>query len=56
MARVRALQDCYIDQIRRQGEEFEYSGPKNENLEPVKKQKNGPEDDESDGQQKLPTA
>jgi len=32
---MRALNDCYIDQIRREGEEFEYSGPENGNLEPA---------------------
>jgi hypothetical protein len=39
MARVRALRDCYIDQIRLEGEEFDYTGPKNENLAPTKKAK-----------------
>lgn len=36
MPKVRALRDCYVDRLRREGDVFEYSGPKNPNLEPVK--------------------
>jgi hypothetical protein len=35
MAWVRAVRECYTDQVRAEGEEFEYSGPDNANLEPV---------------------
>lgn len=33
---VRALRDCFVGSYHGAGEEFEYDGPKNENLEPVK--------------------
>lgn len=34
--RVRALRDCYVGGLRHERDEFDYSGPKNGNLEPVK--------------------
>lgn len=34
--RVRAVRDCFVGHHWKQGEEGEYSGPKNKNLEPVK--------------------
>jgi hypothetical protein len=36
---MRAIRDCYTanDEYRKAGEEFDYKGPKNENLVPVKK-------------------
>jgi hypothetical protein len=37
--RVRAIRDCFVGHHWRQGEEGEYSGPKNKNLEPVKASK-----------------
>ena len=38
---MRALRDCYTanQEYRKAGEEFDYKGPKNENLAPVKKGK-----------------
>lgn len=34
---VKAVVDCYVDNTYRvKGERFDYSGPKNENLQPVK--------------------
>ncbi len=38
--RVKAQRDCYVDNTYRvEGEEFDYSGPKNTNLVPTKKAK-----------------
>jgi len=34
--RVRAIRDCFVGSYRKAGEEFEYEGPKNHHLEPVK--------------------
>jgi len=35
---VKVLTDCFPDgNLRKKDEEFEYNGPKNENLKPVKK-------------------
>ncbi len=34
--RVRALCDCFVDRLWKKGEEGEYSGPKNDHLEPIK--------------------
>lgn len=36
---VKALRDCFVGDYRKEGEQFEYNGPKNENLEPVKAKK-----------------
>lgn len=52
MALVRAKCDCYIDQVRRQGEKFEYDGPKNPNLEPAKPAKGADEPETEDKQDK----
>lgn len=36
---VRAIRDCFVDgSFRHEDEKFDYSGPKNSNLEPVKQQ------------------
>ncbi len=34
--RVRALQECFVGRRWNKGEEGEYNGPKNDNLEPIK--------------------
>ena len=43
---VKATKDCFVDSTyRRDGEEFDYKGPKNTNLEPVKSQRSDPAPD-----------
>jgi len=32
---VKALRDCFVGTYRRAGEEFEFEGPKNTNLQPL---------------------
>lgn len=36
MAKVKALCNCFVDSYHPEGEVFEYDGPKNPHLEPVK--------------------
>ena len=53
MALVRAVRDCYVDCLRREGDVFEYNGPKNGNLVPAKK-KVATDEDEKDSSQSHP--
>lgn len=42
---VKAIRNCFVDgTLRHEGERFEYSGPKNKNLEPVKAPKSAADD------------
>lgn len=39
MSKVKALRTCFVGSYRSEGEVFDYDGPKNRHLEPVKESK-----------------
>jgi hypothetical protein len=51
---VKALVDCFVDGgYRKKGEEFDYRGPKNDNLQTAKRAKADAEEQAADAEEKA---
>ena len=51
---VTALVDCFVDgTLRKKGEQFEYNGPKNENVKSAKRAKADAEEQAADAEEKA---